>query len=221
MFYFDENVMNEIVSMLEKNVYQVDDMNNGYMNKMHPISNSGLYGNGIETIDSQMISVKDGYVNFKNITSNNCNKIIELENKLTKEVDNIELPKDFDASDTGYDLIINNVNLTKNDGKQINEDNVTEKVNLTDYFGENMTELSKLKDEELHDNNLSDYKKTKNIDLNSISSEETKQQQLDDFVITQKKNLKNINDGNDTQNITYFDDYFVDQKDLEDISDKS
>ena len=100
-------------------------MEDGYLENMEPISNTGVYGNGVQMIDSQIVAIKDGLTDFKTITTNNSNAIIELEKRLTKEVENIVLPKDFDADDTGYTVELDSTELSKNDGTSIDSNNET------------------------------------------------------------------------------------------------
>ena len=70
MFYYDENKMNDILSLVNKNLMQMSSMEDGYLDNMKPITRSGIYGNGIEMIDSQIVSIKDGLNDLKSITTN-------------------------------------------------------------------------------------------------------------------------------------------------------
>ena len=208
MFYFDENVMNDIMSLLNKNTYQVENMENGYLNKMSSISNSGLYGNGIETIDSQITAVKDGFTNFKNITSNNCNKVLNLEQRLIEEAGDIPLPKNWDANDTGYSTDIKTVTLDKEDGRAVVEGVASTEQTMTDYYGDQMTNIEKLKNTELHEDELQDYVKAKTVEgLEDITSEETQEQQMEDIKETKRSNLDFINSETDNTTREYDDNY--------------
>lgn len=216
MFYFDENVMNDIMSLLNKNVYQVENMENGYLNKMSSISNSGLYGNGIETIDSQITAVKDGFTNFKNITTNNTNKMIELERKLIEEASDIPLPKDWDANDTGYKTTVKESNLSKIDGRSVNDGSGdTSERTMTDYYGNDMTNLDKLKNTELHEDKLKDYEKSKEIGLVDVRSDETEEQHMEDFKETKHDDLTHITKDLNNVNPELDDNYAYTDKDVE------
>ena len=89
MFHYNGSAMSDIISNINKNINQMCDMEKGYLNKMEPISKSGLYGNGIEMIDSQIVSIKDGLTDFKNITINNKIAVEETENNLFDDVNDV------------------------------------------------------------------------------------------------------------------------------------
>lgn len=180
MFYYNDVVMNDMISSVGKNIEEITNMEDGYTSKMKPVSNSGLYGNGIELINSQMISIKEGLNNFKNLTVNNCRAVEDMENKLTKEVDKIELPKDFDATDVGVSVKKEDINLFKENGNKIKLDE-TIKEEFEDNYNIAKETLEKFVNKALEDSELKDYTDTKTIDLNEIKDSEVKQSELEDY----------------------------------------
>lgn len=192
MFYFDESAMNDMLSLVTKNIGEMHDMEDGYLENMEPISNSGVYGNGIQMIDSQIVSIKDGLTDFKNITSNNANAIIELEKRMTKEAKEIVLPKDFDAEMTGVLVTEDSVTLDKNDGKSINSNNTTITSTLEDKYDVSEKTLSKLKDDEKNVNELDSYQYTKGIDLEEMYTIDTEGQRLQDFYDINEAKLERL-----------------------------
>ncbi len=184
MFYYDENKMDDILSLVNKNIMQMSNMENGYLDNMKPITRSGIYGNGIEMIDSQIVSIKDGLTDFKNITSNNRNALVELEKRLVLEVEDIPLPKDFNADDTGLLIDIDNASLSKKDGKKVNN-NITSEVSLKDSYSSKKEKISKLKNQELEEEEFGDYLKT-NIEV----LKKLKKQELTDITIDDNYKIK-------------------------------
>lgn len=220
MFYLDDNVINDIISQMNRNIYQVENMSDGYLGKMAPLINSGMYGNGAETINSQMLAIKEGYTHFRNITQNNLNSIVNMENKMTQMARDIPLPVNFDASDTSLGITINNSILEKHDGLSVNAgvDTVT-KNEMTDFYDVENEKLFKLKNLDLTENILKEYKETEKDDIYNINNEnETKEEKLDDYKQTEKENIYNINNGNMTD-IERLNDYIYTKKEeIEDIS---
>ncbi len=186
MFYYDENKMNDILSLVNKNIMQMSSMEDGYLDNMKPITRSGIYGNGIEMIDSQIVSIKDGLNDFKSITTNNSNALQELEKRLVIEVEDIPLPKDFDADDTGLETNVEKVSLSKRDGKHITSENSTDEESYNDKYNVDNKKISKLKVESLDDKELGDYLKTNIEVLKKLRKEELKDITFDD-----KYNIKN------------------------------
>lgn len=220
MFYLDDNVINDIISQMNRNIYQVENMSDGYLGKMAPLINSGMYGNGVETINSQMLAIKEGYTHFRNITQNNLNSIVNMENKMTQMARDIPLPVNFDASDTSLGITINNSILEKHDGLSVNAgvDTVT-KNEMTDFYDVENEKLFKLKNLDLTENILKEYKETEKDDIYNINNEnETKEEKIDDYKQTKKENIYNINNGNMTD-IERLNDYIYTKKEeIEDIS---
>ncbi len=205
MFYYDENRMTDMLSLVSKNIGEVSGMEDGYLNNMKPISESGIYGNGIEMIDSQIVAIKDGLTDFKNITTNNSNAIVELEKRLTKEVENIVLPKDFDADNTGFSITTEKIVLKKDNGNKINVNNETKERNIDDSYSINKENIYLLKEEKQVENSLEDNYDISSEHLSELKDTNLNEIALNDYVETKNNKLKNINK-----------DIEVDEKELED-----
>ena len=181
MFYYDENRMADMLSLVTKNIGEVHGMEDGYLENMEPISNTGVYGNGVQMIDSQIVAIKDGLTDFKTITTNNSNAIIELEKRLTKEVENIVLPKDFDADDTGYTVELDSTELSKNDGTSIDSNNETVTSNLEDNYTEEKENIYSLKEEKLDNKEIEDYYAIDEKTISKFKEEDLKQNNIEDY----------------------------------------
>ena len=210
MFYYNENALSDMLSDVDKNINQMFDMENGYLNKMESISKSGMYGNGIEMIDSQIVSIKDGLTDFRNITNNNKNAIKETENRLKIEVSKIKLPENFDPSDVGIIVEASNFSLNKNNGKLINSDNVSNIVTIDDYKNINIDEIKKFAKDALDKINLDEYLKTKEINIENINNNTTNKVQIDDYNETEKTDLNVIKKTDLSKNV--LDEYKETQK---------
>ena len=213
MFYLDDNVMNDILSLINKNIYQVENMSEGYLAKMAPISRSGMYGNGVETVNSQINAIKDGYVNFKNATVSNFNNIVEIENNLTTMASEIYIPSDFEVVDSSNIVSVSNSILYKEDGRSVNEgiDSIEEKEYDSSSIIENQ-KLFKLKNIDLNVDSLDEYEKTRHDEINSIKNDnEIEVNSLEDYKETMKNNLENVNNYSNL-NVTDLGDYVYTNK---------
>lgn len=210
MFYLDENVMNDIMGLIDKNIYQVDNMSNGFLGKMTPLTNSGMYGNGTDVIDSQIKSIRDGYINFKTATKSNFDSIISLENRMTKLASEIPLPSNFVAEDTGLSLSVNTTNITKLDGRSVNEGiKETKEEKMTENYNMFEEKLFKLKNLDLEENELKEYKETEKDDLDKIKNDNNiLDSELDEYSMTRRNELGEIDNYN-TQTVSEFDDSYV------------
>ena len=67
MFYFDEAEINDILMSINNNIgqtYTLSDDFNGNINRM---TTSGLYGNGVDVVASQVNCVKEGLESLKQL----------------------------------------------------------------------------------------------------------------------------------------------------------
>ncbi|MBR1386775.1 MAG: hypothetical protein IJ568_08100 [Bacilli bacterium] len=218
MFYYDEDRMTDMLSVISKNIREMSEMEDGYLDKMTSFTESGLYGNGIQMIDSQIVSIKDGLTDFKNITKNNMTAFTFLERKLSSETDNISLPHDFDAEDVGFDISVNNTYLTKIDGRSVNEGVLNNDARYVDEHQDNIQNLFKLHKEEITDKNLDEYHDIKDNDLFKLHEEELTDNMLDDYKETNEVGLYNANYNNDIYNSEFEDNYDIDRQDLDKVN---
>ena len=200
MFSYNDNLMNDMISSINDNIIEMENMENGYTNKMGSISSSGLYGNGIELVDSQMLSIKNGLTDFKNTTVNNCREIEDLENKLTEDVESIELPKDFDATEVGISIDKEEVSLSKEDGDKV-KTGYTDKEELEDNYFEEEENLEDITTNEVERSELEDFKDRDYIDLNEINNNEVEESNLEDYKDTKYVDLNELNDNQLEENI--------------------
>ena len=192
MFYFDEEAMSEMLSLTIKNIDQMRNMENGYLENMSPLSNSGIYGNGVQMIDSQIVAIKDGLTDFRNITTDNSNALVELEKRLKQEVDNIALPKNFDADDVGYSVDGDVVTLSKEDGQSINKDADTTVVAFNDNFTDKSKDLYELKDTELSENKLTDEYNFNKKDIDKLETTDLNENKYNDKYDVEEENLSKL-----------------------------
>lgn len=236
MFNYDENALNDMLSMVTENIGNMSNMEDGYLDNMSSISKSGSYGNGIEMIDSQIVSIKDGLTDFKNITNSNARAIEELEKRLKSEVEDIELPKDFDASDVGVNVQTSDITLSKNDGLSVNPSVLGGNSEYQDDYDKDLKNIYDLSKSEVSESSLEDYEKTitnelenvnvgvvnesimedvkesKEIDLSKVKDGDTEEESLKDFKETKEVELTDELKEEDNVNSTELDDYAYTEK---------
>ena len=239
MLNYDENALNEMLNMVSDNIGNMMNMEDGYLDKMGSISKSGLYGNGVEMIDSQIVSIKDGLNDFKSITNTNARAIEELEKRLKQEVSNIELPKDFDASDVGVKTNTDCVDLSKNDGLSVNPSVLGGTISMEDKYDTELENMYNLTKGDTDKSELKDYEKTitnelENIDngvvneselvdlkegqekvLEEVESKDTEEQVLEDYEKTNKVMLDEVEENDFTNALEFVDNYDIEKQELE------
>ena len=217
MFYYDESKMSDMLSSVNKNIQDMCNMEDGYLNKMDSISNSGLYGNGIEMIDSQIVSVKDSLTDFREITRSNMNYVAELERKLVTDTDDISLPTNFDADDVGVNVDVNNIFLNKIDGRSVNEGIMSTENSMEDKYDVSNENLFKLHEEKVTDIDLDEYERIKEEELSKLKEEELVNNELNEYEETKTVNLNDSNNYREAHESSFEDNYDIEKEDLNNI----
>lgn len=214
MFYYNADNLSDMLSTITQNIDQMSNMEDGYLNKMSSISKSGLYGNGIEMIDSQIVSIKDGLTDFKNLTTNNAHAVEETEKRLKQDVSKIALPKNFDADDVGLTLKTSGITLSKNNGTAINANASLKEEVIDDSYDIDKKTIQDFVKDSLESSNLDDYIKSKQINIGNINEGSVNTSEMEDLKESKEINLNNINKNN-TINSNELDDYKeTEEKDL-------
>ena len=206
MFYYNAENLSDMLSTITKNIDQMSNMEDGYLNKMESISKSGLYGNGIEMIDSQIVSIKDGLTDFKNLTNSNARAVEDTEKRLKNDVSKISLPKNFDADDVGIVVETSGLTLSKDNGLAVNANASVKEEKLEDNYDVESLSIKNLVKDSLENSNLDDYIKSKQININNINEGSVNTSEMEDLKESKEINLNNIRKEKDLEN-NLLDDY--------------
>ncbi|MBR1385953.1 MAG: hypothetical protein IJ568_03890 [Bacilli bacterium] len=230
MFYLDDNEINDILTMIGRNIGQVYDLSDGFTERLNGITKSGLYGNGVEVINTQIDSVREGLEAFRKITNESIANIANYELDLSKKAENIYIPSGFDSWDSSILETFNEFSYNKSDGRSVTETNASrQSIYDGEYKNVDAKTISKLKVNATTTKEISDYTNIKEKEsITKLKEEKLKENILNDYKETNKKILRNTNKGNtDINNINLIDEININESkiyappkndiDLEDI----
>ena len=189
----DTEIFNEF---FKSNLSKIDELVSDSNNKYSGLKKIGIYDKGFSRIEKGYTEVGNSLNNYRKVLNEYYNEVISQDKKYSEIMDLIEIPNDFSLN--GF--VKNNgqfeINLNKNEGKNIND-------------GTNDGESGAL---DLRNN----FNKA---DLNSILNEETNKLEYDDnSYISGQENLKDINSGIASGMVNYNSDSVIENKILENIN---
>lgn len=210
MFYLDDNEINDILTMVGRNITQVYNLSDGFTGKLSGMTKSGLYGNGVEVINSQMDCVREGLESFRRITNESVSNIMNYEIELSKKAENIYIPTGFDSVDSSILESFNEYSYSKNDGRSVTETNASKEQNYDGaYANVAAKDLDELKVSDTTEKTMSDYTHiNEKENITKLKEEELEENILDDYKETDKNILRNANKGKiNIEDIKLLDEY--------------
>ena len=193
----NEVEMNNINSHLSRSISSISSVGNESSSSFSSLNRANLYGDGINKINRQINSIANSVSNIRQIIENSNQEMTDAENMLASRAESIEIPKDFVTKDSVKSNLFNEITLSKNDGRSVNEgqeltddkeeftSSVTYDNNLKNIKNSNMIESNNIKDINLNKVSLSDVSNDLEVRENLLQFDET----------LNKENLSNI--GND------------------------
>lgn len=210
---FDESKMDEASLLLQRNSDEIKDVADNTASSFASIKSTGLFDNGICSLQSKVGGLSDDIGSVKRIITNHSDEMKYARTKLKEQADSIEIPLDFSINDSAQIVSQSNLSLSKKDGKAINPNNNIEVSNLD--FKNSLSYNDKLK------KIIKEYESTNHeIEISSVDKETLKnikkdnaqgEQSIDEF-----ENLENINIEKMNETLTteeeYDDNYSVREK---------
>lgn len=196
----DETEINNITTHLGKNQNHLNTLNQSTNGGFRNLKNSNLFGNGITRINKQIGTISDTVSMINNIVKTKTHEMFELDNRLSQEAEQIEVPTEFITNNSVRNHIFDGITLTKNDGKNINHDNSLkpDEINFDSSISKTAIDSIVNNNSDLSDIELRNYK-TKNINISNINNNKSLnssnvQYSEDGFV---NANISNINKQNE------------------------
>ncbi len=208
---------------LKKSYVQADDIVSSAPNKFSQIKKTGLFSEGFSVINGQINSVSTSLNNISNILKKNSEKFFNLERTYAEKAEEIEIPIDFVKNDSRKLNTIDDIRLSKKDGKEIKtykpseiSDNVeyTEKeeklgklktdseTELSSYDDRTSIKSSTIKNIVKDETKEQEFKHNYNFDLTALNTihnnNNTEQSEYDNTSVIEKVNISNINNGKTT-----------------------
>lgn len=191
--------MDDIALEASKNKITLDETGNGFKNSFGNISNGVIYSSGIQKLDYQIKQVSKNIDKFKNIIIKEKNDFFEMEKSLSLEASNIQIPTGFQINDFLIENNYETIDLSKNDGKAINNSDYIKSNNFN--FSSNIADSVLLKDISndnfIKENDMSDdfdvnKANLKNLNLNTELNE-VEMNQINNINKAAIKNIQNTN----------------------------
>ena len=190
----DENDMNNASQNMNRAFLETSDLNSGLKGNFSSITNTGLFGTGLNKLSKQIDSVSNSIHNVQNTIRLQTEKITSSEREFVRRAEELEIPQDFVKNDSRKVNSLSDIKLNKDDGKQIKTSSVSSSDEIDDYD-------------------------LKSIKIGNINNDnEQPQRYLKDFTFGNETNLKDITSDYEQSQSEIGDDTLVSSSSLEDIS---
>ena len=146
VFEINNYEMDEIFRNMNQTNVNIDDSNDEAKKDFVSYKQSGVFGNGIKTINDQMDTITNSMMVMSGAIQKGTQAIFETEFKLLQEARDLEIPKGFETSNITSTSVSSNISLNKNDGKSVNNGTASSKIkedlNSSIHSKENLTEMN-------------------------------------------------------------------------------
>lgn len=198
-----EEEMEIAVSGLDKCYLDTESTSKAIPNKFSNVAKTGLFDLGISTINRQINGITTSIFNVKNIVKKHSGEMFNMDRKMAEIAEDIEIPQDFVSNDSRSENTFNQIILDKIDGKSVNAEQNTTKVEenfnsaVTKENLQNISNSQTLKEESYNDQTAINKQNLNNIDNNRTLEE----QRLNDATNIAKEALNNINKAQDLNEV--------------------
>lgn len=155
------------------------------------MSNSGLFSKGIDVFSKQLDSLYSSLDASNRVVTQFSDSSVELELTLKRKANDLTVPTDFIKSDSSRYITIDDISLSKNDGKSVNEGE--KNLSNVEFDNNGLDSINSVKIENI----------IKNSDFN-IEAENS-------YSVNKDEKLKNILTGN-IGDFNFDDDSFIKEK---------
>jgi len=194
-----EEEMEVAVRDMEKCYNGMDTTSSEVPQKFSNLKSAGLFDMGINTISNQLNSLTTSIFNVKNVVNKRSNEMFNMDRKMAKIAEKIEIPQDFVKNNSMQANTFNQVLLEKLDGRTVNEgqelkpiDEVADSIVKNRVLGDITSNLTPK--EEHIDTTTSINKENMN---NINKSQDLNQQNIDEKTKITKTLINNINNMQD------------------------
>lgn len=195
VFSINEDEINTLVTGMENAASKVDAANQTMSSSLKGAQESGLFGNAIEKLENQIKKISTTGKSIKEKIKRQNDAIKENERILTSKIENIESPRDFVKTYSKKYLTLEDIELSKKDGRSINEgEKGIQKVGIE----EANVEKENLKDitgGEIEKTKVEIESKVEEARLKDITGEEVEKTEVEIENKVEKARLGNINNG--------------------------
>lgn len=241
-------VMEKYTMGLDTNSNNLEKSNNDTNNNFTKLNDNGIYRDGFGKISKALTETIDTLKNCNRVNRAFMSSFQSLEEKGSSLVESIEVPRISNVSASLSLFKKDYLDISKNDGKEVNEDSLVDELELEDDYDEEEVELNNIEKEFNGDlsqafNLTPDTKETNLEDIHKASDNQVldledkfyaiENPELDnigdktsgaviDFEdrhsFDEVEEFKNINNGSNTKELELVDDYNLDEVNLKKIN---
>lgn len=199
-------VMDDVSGLLSRDRSDFESTGDKCERDFAVMKNGTLFNTGIKKINAQFDDLVARLNYMNNSINKNTNEFFELEKQLNSEAMQIEIPLDFETTDSVTGKTFESVTLNKHDGRSVNDgkelfDNTTE---FNSSIG-NIQSLGNIKNAfESSTEDINNYTENR-VSLGNINNDnEQSRQDLNEYTNTDNTLLGNVNKASDlsVNNIT-------------------
>lgn len=201
-FVFNEEEMNNNIANVNKLSYNAEDSYSKSSAGFTDLKDSGLFGEGINAISNKLNTISSSITNLKDIVDYSTARTVSLENHLSKIAEEIEVPHDFILNDGMKFNSIDDIKLSKNDGRAITDgiaSSTSSYDDKSDVKVQNLESIVKDDTEKIDDNIEIDVNSKELNNVNNGKEQEEKELNLE--VETDDATLTNIVNNNTQQKV--------------------
>lgn len=213
VLYDDE--LDNLIIKLNKNNSESSLVESNIPTNFQNLNNTGLFSDGIKKIGNQFNELNRTMNNVKNKLVEHKERIFLSEYAFDKRAQEIEIPQDFVKNDSTKVNTIDDIYLSKNDGKSVNTGEKIDETNELNDYDLNKKELesivanNEIKEEKYDSSSSLSQEKIDNIN----NGKDTKEVNIDEESTIESGKLETVNNYNDLQGVEYDDNI-----DLESVS---
>lgn len=198
IFEIESEEIDEICLYYNRTSQEINGANQEAKRDFDSLKRAEVFDRGAQKINNQLDLFSDKFIMLSNALQKSMNKTFEEEYHLRDEIRSLQIPKDFGVNNSSHSNSFDNVTLTKNDGRSVNEgkalfDN-TEEFNSSVNYNTNLQDFNNERGKEVQNIN---FKLNGNeTRLEDITSKELEKQELNFRIDGKEENLQNIDGGN-------------------------
>ena len=118
--------LEDIASLVGSSEANLDDTKGQFERDFKNLGQANLFVGGLDKMDKKMARVQTKLRMINNAIRLNNEQIILLEQNLKSEIDSMEIPKGYGATDTASQVTFAALNMSKIDGRSVNEGNLNQ-----------------------------------------------------------------------------------------------
>ena len=223
VFIIKEDEVGDTTYSLGRAEQSIEDTKRDFPYQFRGMKESGLFATGVDKINKQMENITNTIFNVKEKIRRHSNEVFDMERMYDKRAQEIDIPQDFVKNDSKQVNTIDDIYLSKNDGRSVNNGEDIDIINNLEEYDLNKQNLgsivsnNEVKEEKYDSSSSLEHKQLDNIN----NDKDTEEINHDDKTVIENEELKMINNNNNLQNINYDNNFNLNNVSISDINKES